>query len=467
MANSSSLAVGRIIVAALGWSGTVLVVRALTPEEFGQFSFVFGLLGLLAITTDLGASRMVLRRLKDADVDRPSFLGTYVVLRLVLAVLTCCLALTYVLLSGQPQIVVHATLLGCLVVLIASPSSALDVVFQDRLQLRPVAVAQVVGQLAQLALTIAVYLLAPSLLLFVLPAVLFDLVVLGWKLRNVLALEPVRPTVQPRVWASILRQAAPVALGGVLATIYSTIDLLLLSELDTFTAVAMYGVALKFVALAAFLPTALTTSLLPVLVSSWPQEPARFHDAVSRSTVLMAVVGTTLLVAFLPVAPDVLAAFYGEPYRQAGLAARVLVGATCTAGYLASIFVTVLVARARNRAYVLLGLVGLVVNVIANVLLIRQFSYEGAAYAAAATAAGVTVVLGLLMLRLPGVRPLPVRPLLLTALAAVLAVGVGVLLDRSAPWPVTASSAVLVHLGLLELLRAPGPGGLRVLLRDA
>ena len=63
----------RLVVAALGWAGTVMIVRNLSASEWGQFSFIFGFLGLLSVITDLGVGRLVIAGLPTA----PPTVGTW------------------------------------------------------------------------------------------------------------------------------------------------------------------------------------------------------------------------------------------------------------------------------------------------------------------------------------------------------------------------------------------------------
>src|SRR4051812_18293171 len=80
LTNSSVLLVGRLVVAGLGWTGTVLIVRHLSTTEWGQFAFIFSFLALISVLTDLGVGRIAIGGLLDEEQDRDRWAGTYVVL---------------------------------------------------------------------------------------------------------------------------------------------------------------------------------------------------------------------------------------------------------------------------------------------------------------------------------------------------------------------------------------------------
>ena len=184
-------------------------------------------------------------------------------------------AVAVVAVAGYPSSVVEATAVAAVVVLLATPSSALQVVFQSRMQLGPVAASETAGNLAQVALTAAIAAVGGSLLLFVLPAVLYELVVLTARWRLARGLVLVRPRVDLRLWRAMLREALPLSVGLGMAVLYTRVDSLMLSKLSGFESVAIYGVSYKFIDVLHFASTAVTVPLLTLLVRRWPDEPSR------------------------------------------------------------------------------------------------------------------------------------------------------------------------------------------------
>ena len=157
--------------------------------------------------------------------------------------------------------------------------------FQAHLKLGAVAVAEVLGRAAHLALIVAVALAGGSLLWFLVPAVVAEIVTLGVKLPSARRLVAFRYSVQLPVWLELAREAVPLSIGGALLTLYFRIDSIMLWKLDTFTAVGTYGVAYKFADLAHFVATALTVPILTLLVRSWPDDLPAFRSAIRRGPV--------------------------------------------------------------------------------------------------------------------------------------------------------------------------------------
>jgi O-antigen/teichoic acid export membrane protein len=463
--NAGALVSSRLIVAALGWVGSILIVRALSPEDWGQFSLIFTVLGMVSFMSSLGSSRIVLRELTRGEQDPGAYAGAYVVLRGLLGLFAYACAVGFVVLAGYPEEVVRGTALAGVVLVIAAAGSGLDVVFQAHLRMGVVATASVLGQVVQLALVVLVAVTAPALLLFVLPAIAFDVVATAWKAARVRRLLSLRPAVNARVWWAILKQAAPLAAGTACATVAVSVDLIVLSQVDSFSAVGSLAVADKFVVLVAFVPKAVGPPLVALLVRAWPAQVDRFYETLRRATLLLAVLGGLVLVGFLPVAGDLLATLYGEEYRDTADAARLSVLAGCILFYVHAVL-AVLVAMGRNRDFLRVNALWLLLTATASLLLVPRLSVLGAGLARLVAAAGLLVAVLLLARRRLAQRSVDRRRLVLVLVLAVLATAVGLALQAVLWWPLSAGVAVFLYLGLLELTRATGPAGLRGLARE-
>ncbi len=452
-ANTAVLIAGRLVVAVLGWGGTVLIARDLGAEGFGQFTLLFSLLGMLSIVTDMGVGRVAVAALLDPKIDRAAFAGTYVVLRTVLGLAGYLLLLGFVWLANYPPVVFQAALIGGLVVVISTPSHAYDVAFQVRDRLAPLAVAGVFGQLAQVSLTIALVLRGGSLVWFVVPAVLNDLVILFWKVPAAHRLTGFRYRVDLKIWSDLIKEAIPLSAGAAFVTIYYRVDSIMLSKLDTFSAVGSYGVAYKFVDLVHFLPTAVGMALLAPLTAAWPQKPEDFHNRAAEALRLLAIAAGAVWLGFWLFSTEAVGLLYGSEYRNSGLATSIVVtGETLT--FASTVAITALIATNRHRWYPVITLGGLVANVALNLVFIPRWSFEGAAVTTLLTEALVLIFLWQRFSRIPGWSSRDQLGTLWRLPLAVLAgVAAAVLVKMFAPWPVAAAAGIGCYGGAVIALR--------------
>jgi O-antigen/teichoic acid export membrane protein len=421
--NTVAMLVSRLAVAVMGWSGTVLIARLLSPTDWGVYSFVFGLLGMMSIVTDLQVGRVVLGRLLAGDLAETDVVGSsFVYLRAVLGVVGYVIAVGYVVLMGYSTEVVWVTALAGLVVVIATPSHALSVLYQSRLKLVTVATAEACAQLVQLLLTIAVAMTMPLLLIFVLPAIANEIFAGIWKLIGVRrgSIGP-RLTRLPqlRLWREMLVEAIPLSVGFGIVTLLSKVDVLMLGELDSFESVGFYTIAYKFADLVAYGVLAVVTPVATLLVAAWPHFRDEFRDRVRTATVAVGLLTTLAVVALWGPAEPVITLLYGERFGEAANATRMLLVGAVFAG-LTQVVLVVLVSVGRQRIYPWIALGALAVNLGLNVVLIPHFSYDGSAYATVITEVAMFGAMWMLMARTVPARGLmPVGKMTVTALLAI------------------------------------------------
>ena len=463
--NAGVMVGARYVVAALGWLGTLIIVRSLSVDQFGRLSFVFSLILLIAVFADLGIGRLSIKGLLDGEHDPVAFAGTLVVLRALMGTVTYAAAVVFVIVAGYPPEVFRAMLVAGVALLIATPSRAIEAVFQAHFRLASVAVANVAGQLSQLALTAAVAVGGGSVVRFAIPAVAGEVVIVGWKLIRVRRIQPIRLNIDWATWRRLLAEAAPLAVGSIMATLYYRVDSVMLSKLDTFSSVGIYNVAYKFVDLVHYLPSALMVPVLALLVRSWPDDMHRFADTVRRAFMILVLAGVLVVVEFVVFARPLITLLYGPHYAVGADAGRVVVAAECVGGFGMLAF-TVLVAMGRNRLYPMVTLLGLIVNVGLNLVLIRRSSYFGAAVATMATQVLIVTMLMVPVARMEALRPLPFGRAGLALLAGGLSALVAVVVRQVVPWPVAAVLAAVVYVLVLHVARVPGPQGWRGLLAE-
>jgi len=456
--NSLAMLASRLVVAILGWAGSVLIARHLSQTDWGVFSFVFSLLGMMSIVTDLGVGRVVLARLLDSDKDKVDVIASaFVHLRVVLGLVGYCVALGYVLLLGYPAEVVRATAIGGVVVVIATPSFALTVLYQSRLKLITVALAESAAQLLQLVLTVLIALMKPDLLLFFLPAIVFEIFAGIWKLRGIrtgkLGLNlGGNPGVV--LWREMLAEAVPLSVGMAMMTLLSKIDVLLLGRLSTFNAVGHYTIAYKFSDLVNTVVLGVVAPATTVMVASWPDLPDQFRNRVKTAAVFLGIITCFVVVGMWASADSIIEFLYGPRFTSAADATRMLlVGAVFAA--LTHLILMALVSSGRQRLYPWLALGALAINVGLNVVLIPHYSYNGSALATILTEFAMLCAMWILLVRTVPIRrlvPAGKLALIVALTAAVCALSTVVKRMTYLPWPVVAGGSVLAFVAGILLL---------------
>ena len=459
VSNAASLMISRVVIAAMGWFGTLLIVRHLSITNWGRFSFVFGLLGLMTVVTNMANPRIILQQLAKDD---GRVAGTYVFLRMALGLLAYATALSFVTIGHYPIVVLQATAIAGLSVVIANTSTAYDVLFQFRMELSKVAVAGTLGQAAQLGLTVVLALMHSSLVVFTVPAVLCEVVVLTWKLYRL----PRHPTLHYGFiwdqWKELIKLSIPLAIGGALSVLYYNLDTVMLSKMQTFRAVGIYGISYKFAGIIVVFGTSMGMALFPILVRAWPDEAQRFEAVLRRTVRLYMVVAALVTLEFMIFAARAIALLYGQHYTVGANAARLVVSSECL-GFFAGLAIVTLMAMNRNVVYPIAALAGLLLNLGLNLWVIPRWSYQGAAWATLATQLVVTMSVWIPMTRAAGLRLVEFSIVVRVLLCTMVAVAAALATETIGPWPLAAVVGAAVYVAALIVARVGGRGGLRAL----
>ena len=454
----------RIVVAGFGWVCSIITARSLDAVAWGEFSFVFALLGLMAIVTDLGVGRAVLGRLMTGDQARLGELATaFIALRVLLGVLGYGVAVGYTVLTAQDPHVVWATVVAGAVILLATPSHAMVVLYQSRLRMRRVAIGDILSQFAQLAVVVLVALMGGDLLWFVVPAVVNEIVNICWRARGIargeLGFRP-RPPVRPALWGEMLRESVPLTIGFALTLLLTKVDMLMLERLDGAVAVGEYAVAYKF---ADVLSLAAITAMQPVttlLVAAWPDDPRVFRSRFAEATSVLSLVAGLGVVVFVPVAGPVVTLLYGGQFGPSVTPSRILfVAAAGTA--LTQLAIQTLIAADHKKVFPTLAACGLLLNVLLNLYAIPRWSTLGSAVATVITELVMVVAFWIAVHRSLG---WPVvtgagRPVAVALVTAAVTVPAVLVVDRLPvwAWPLVLVVVTTLYVVLVVVLRLADP----------
>lgn len=391
VANSVAMVISRLLTPIFGWAGSVVIARTLSPDDWGMYSFIFGLLGVMAVVTDLGVGRVVIARLADADQEQfGTVAGSFISLRIALGFLGHLIALVYALIIGLDPWVLGVVALAGATVSLATPGNAYLILFQSRLKLVYTATWDVLAQIAQFALILVVMWVHPALWAFVLPPIAKEIVVLASRIVAVRRgrLDGLRPTFGApfSLWLPMLREAIPISIGLALITVLTNVDTLMLERLDTIDNVGLYAIGTKFASVLVLAVSALAIPFTTAMVRSWGTDAPGFRSRSRQSFTVAAVLGGLAVVGFVPSSTRIVSLLYGEGFEPSAEPARLLVLSAAFSG-ITMIAMAVLVSAQRLRAFPWFAGAGVALNIALNLVLIPRMSMEGAAVATLATEA--------------------------------------------------------------------------------
>jgi O-antigen/teichoic acid export membrane protein len=455
--------VARVLNLALGVVVTAVLVRTLGDAGYGEWSTLLVAIQLAGYFTTFGLQGVVLRE-SAADPDRePEWVGALLVLRALLSVpaLIAGLVIVVALHSDRTMLVAGLILLAGFPLGIGA---SLQVVHQLRVRNFWPMLVLTVNSVVWGALVFILHVTGGGLIAFAIAMTAVSALSAGLQAAGALRImRPRRPS--RRALAHVLRVGVPVGVAGMLTLAYARIDGLIVFELAGSRDAGLYSAVYRMLDQAHFVPVSIMTTLAPIIAASWPAHPERLLHVTRRAAEFLCMASLGGLVFALVAAEPVTRLLFGEEFVAAAPALPVLGGAfvfICF-GYLTG---NLLLVTGQQRTLVTAGLIGLAVNVVANLLLVPSGGFMAAAWVTLATE-GFVVIYSAFVVRgsrglALGMPPLGRLPQIAAA-AAGLAVAL-VAVDRAGgSLAVLAVVAATVYPGLLFGLRALRPGELRAL----
>lgn len=422
--NIISLGSGEIIVRVIAFFGITYAARVLGPEHFGIIGFAAALFGYLSLSVTAGfadvGSREVARRPRDAS----SIAANVIAVRLIIALLALiAVVVTAWLLNKPPAVKLVLLLMGLLFFPLALETSW---VYKGLERNRPVAIAQVIGQLLYVGVIFwavrgpsDVALMPIAQFLGEICAALILLLPLFW---------PGKIKLDLRKGFQLLKSSGFMAISRLLRVIMYTFDIVLIGFLLGEEAVGLYAAPYRICFLLVALAVAVYSSYLPLMTRSHiSASPMREIGIVAeRSLIFAAAIAAPLVVGGIIVAEPLLVAVFGGEYAGGKTAFQFLtvgIGFLFLHGAIHNIFLVL----DRLKTEMTIFAAAAAVNVGLNIFVIPRYGIAGAAVVTA-LAEFVTLVCGLIVVNRIGVpfSILPIwRPILASSVMGVSLIAVG------------------------------------------
>ena len=385
-ANTTWLMTGRLVTMAVTLVVGIYIARYLGPQQYGLLSYAVSFVALFSIFSTLGLDQIVVKELISSPNSTPSVLGTVFRLKLGGAVTVILLLSTILLVSGESP----ETKLLILIIstgLIFQSFSVIDFYFQSRVLSKYVVIAHVVQVLFSAILKLSLIALKANLIFFAI-AILIDslLVAIGliyfythhnkksipaWNFDRTLAWE-------------LLRKSWPLALSGLVVTIYMKIDQVMLKELLNPEAVGRYAVAARISEIWYFIPGLIVQSLFPAIISLKSSKSEHYKRSLQQLHDFLSMAALIIAIPVCLFAESLIEFLYGSSFSDAGLILSIHIWAGLLV-FPGNIRAHLIVLEDQQLIALVFRSIGAVLNIVLNFLLIPRYGAVGAAWATLAS----------------------------------------------------------------------------------
>jgi len=360
----------------------IWVARYLGPERFGLLSYVQSFVGLFAAIAGLGLNGILVRELVKSPDKQTVLLGTAFRLKLIGALLVLIILAIAVKLTHQDS------LTTLLVFIIASATvfqsfNVIDIFFQAKVQSKYVVYANIFSLLISSLIKVGLILMNAPLIAFAW-VVAFDslILVLGFVyfFQRYANINLKQLAFNKTMAVDLLKDSWPLILSGIVISVYMRIDQVMIKEMLDSEAVGQYAVAVRFSELWYFIPMAIVSSVSPAIVNALKKDERIFYNRIQTLYDFFFVLSLVVAVISSVWSEDIILLTFGEQYLPASDILTVYIWA--------SIFVFhgcirggYLVALNKQVVGLQFRVIGVVINIILNYFLIKEYGTIGAAYA--------------------------------------------------------------------------------------
>jgi O-antigen/teichoic acid export membrane protein len=379
--NTSWLLFEKIARLVLNFFVTIAVIRYLRPDEFGLYSYAISFYGLFVAFVSLGLESISIRELVKHPEKRDEILGSVFYTQLGGAIIAISLIILALLITSEE-------LFTSTLILIISISSffqtfnIIDYYFRSMVKAKysvyvlftSVLMVSIIKFTLIIVNAPLIYFIVAYSFEFVFNAIGYFIVyhlqkqkVVKWKFDKNLALD-------------LLKDSWPLILSGVVVSIYMKVDQVLIKNMLDVKEVGYYAAAVRLSESWYFIPVAISNALFPAIVNAKNISRELYITRLQKLYDVLAwiAIGISIPVSFF--SADIINLLYGSKYLSSApiLTIYIWAGAAVFLGVASSQY---LVTENLTKISLMRTSIGMIANVILNIILIPIYGIIGSAVA--------------------------------------------------------------------------------------
>ncbi len=382
--NIGFASIGHLIYTLLAFLLIPFATRYLGVINFGVYSLATTVGFFVNLLTDLGMSILLTREISKHRKIAKALFDSFMGIKSVLVLSTIGLLLLYLQVGDFTATAFHTILIYSVSSIISSYTQNIFSVFRGFERIEYESLGMSLDKFLSVILGILFLIAGFDIRIFISSFVIASLVKL-FVITFILQKHFFKPGIQYSFSRNkvLMLTALPFGLSNLLALCYNYFDILMLSAMTNFRDVGWYNGSYKFLSLTTLVPIVLTAGLLPQL--------SVHHKNRKELTGLFLKGVTYLFMVSIPMVPVILLSadwivntVLGPELYGSIISLKILVFAAF-AQMLNYLFVSLFAAVNQQKKILYFQIIGLVINLVLNLILIPVISYRGAAFATIVT----------------------------------------------------------------------------------
>jgi O-antigen/teichoic acid export membrane protein len=397
----------------------IYVARILGATEYGKFSFALAFVSLFVIFSDFGLSRITTREFAREKEKEKEFSSIFS-LKIFLSLGTLLLILiSSFFITPDPIIQKVIWILG-IYILISSFSEIVYAFLRARQRMEYESLAKILEALVLTSAGFFVILNFPSVenlsysyLFASLTALIFILIFFHFKVFSL------KISFEKSIWKKFLSLSWPLGFVVIFASIYNSIDSVMMGYLGQIAETGWYNAAYKIVRVTSIPAALISISFYPALSKFFKESKEKLQRVWDQQTEIMLLFAIPLMVGGIVLAPKIINFIYDPSFAPSIFALQILI-LMIGIIYLIGPLSQVLIVSNQQKKNFWIAFSGAVINIILNLILIPKYSLYGAAIATVITFVLMFILYFIFTVQFTSIQPLNSK-IFLTLLGTILA----------------------------------------------
>ncbi len=377
--NISWIATSQLVSSICGFIWTILIARYLGVSDYGILGFAISFTGLLFITMDFGINSHIVRHVATEYESASKYLGNAIPLKSIFSISTFIIAILILFLMGYNEITIIVTVLFILETVIKTMCGTMDGVLMAFEEGKYQAIHN--------------YLSTFLLLFFVIIVIYFDLgiygITMGYVISNAIGLVYLYYAMQKYIvkpkfeldlsfCKKITLAALPFAFTSLLYTIYYSIDVVMLTQISGDYATGIYNATYKLISALTLFYGVYTAVIYPVMSKFFKNDKRLLLISYEKSIKYLMLIMIPLALSITFYSQDIILLFFGQEYSDSASVLSILIWTVCLL-FVCGAGNLLLNASHKEVTVSKIYAIAAPFNIILNLFMIPNFSYNGAA----------------------------------------------------------------------------------------
>lgn len=371
--------VGKVLSTVFGLLAVAFLTRHLGTDGYGQLTVAISFLTLFAVVVDFGLTITTVQMISEKEADEEKIIGNLLSLRIISAIIFLALSPVIAIFFPYDQIVKIGIAVGTFSYLFGTTSQMLVGVFQKRLIMNRV----VIAELANRALVLLGAILAPTLGLSLVGVM--SLFIFGNAVQLLTILTFTRKHINFKLkidlkeWLVILKRSWPIGISLVFNLIYLRGDILFLSLWETNEQIGIYGFAYKIVDVMTAFPVMYMGLMFPLLVTTWSARDQKFAKYMQDAFDFFSIVAIPLTLGGIAVGVPLMVMIGGEDFAESGKVLAIF-GLVMTTIFFGTLYAHAIVAVQKQKVMTWGYLAVAIITILGYVIFIPRYGIWAAAW---------------------------------------------------------------------------------------